>query len=151
MQGALTAKNLATFEDLDHNVFSKRRWAELDRSHAQDVIVQWPDGHVTHGIEQHAKELDAMFVYAPDTRIQHHPIKIAAGDWTAVMGVLEGTFTEPMPRPDGTTIAPTGRAFKIPMVTLGRWNAEGLMIEEYLFWDNEAFLDQIGIGPRGPR
>lgn len=149
MQGALTAKNLATFDDLDYNVFSNRRWSDLRKSHAHDILVHWPDGHVTQGLEQHAKDLEAMFVYAPDTRIKHHPIKIAAGEWTAVMGVMEGTFTEPMPRPDGTTIPPTGKAFKIPMVTLGRWNKDGLMVEEYLFWDNQTFMNQIGLGPSG--
>lgn len=42
-----------------------------------------------------------MFVWAPDTRIEQHPIKIASGQWISVIGVIEGTFTEPMPLPSG--------------------------------------------------
>jgi len=145
-QGAQIAKNLATFDAHDYDVFSHRRWSELGKSHAQDLLVQWPDGHVEQGLEAHARSFDAMFAFAPDARITQHPIKIAAGEWTAVMGVMEGTFTEPMPRPDGATIPPTGRSFQIPMVTLGRWNKDGLLIEEYLFWDNLALLNQIGVG-----
>ena len=31
------------------------------------------------------------------------------------------------------------------MVTIGRWE-NGLMEEEWLFWDNAAFMKQIGAG-----
>lgn len=85
-----------------------------------------------------------MFVYAPDTRIEEHPIRIASGEWTAVTGIMEGTFSRPMPVGDGTTIPPTGRAFKLSMVTIGRWQ-NGVMAEEWLFWDNQAFMRQIGL------
>jgi len=61
------------------------------------------------------------------------------------MGVLEGTFTEPMPTGDGNFIQPTGKAFKINMVTIGRWNDQGAMDEEWLFWDNLTFMKQIGL------
>jgi hypothetical protein len=30
------------------------------------------------------------------------------------------------------------------MATVGHWK-DGLMIEEYLFWDNQAFMKQIGL------
>ena len=34
---------------------------------------------------------------APDTRIETHPVRFGQGEWTGVIGVIEGTFTEPMP------------------------------------------------------
>lgn len=137
--------HLETFDDLDFNVFTGQKWDELHHSHAQNVIAHWPDGRTTEGLEAHIEDLKAMFVYAPDTRIQEHPIRIASGEYIAVTGVLEGTFTEPMPLPDGTTIAPTGKAFKLSMVTIGRWE-NGVMAEEWLFWDNQTFMNQIGLG-----
>lgn len=136
--------NLATFDELDYEVFTGQKWDELGHSHAQDVIVHWPDGRTTEGIDVHIEDLKAMFVFAPDTRILSHPIRIASGEWTAVHGVLEGTFTEPMPTADGTMIEPTGRTFTIPMATIGRWE-DGTMSEEWLFWDNHLFLMQIGL------
>jgi hypothetical protein len=145
-EAARIAANLANFDDLDFNVFTGQKWAELHRSHAANITVHWPDGHSTQGIEKHIEDLKAMFVWAPDTRIKEHPIKVAQGDWTAVIGTLEGTFTQPMPIGDGKTIAPTGKAFKIRMATFGRWNSEGTMDEEYLFWDNQEFMKQIGLG-----
>ena len=133
---------LAKFDDLDFNVFTNQQWDRLHESHAADITVYWPDGHATHGIEKHIEDLKAMFVYAPDTRIKVHPVKIASGEWTSVIGEMEGTFTKPMPTGDGKSIAPTGKAFKIRMCTVGHWK-NGVMEEEYLFWDNKTFMDQI--------
>jgi SnoaL-like polyketide cyclase len=85
-----------------------------------------------------------MFVYAPDTRIKEHPVKIASGEWTSVIGVMEGTFTKPMPMGDDKSIPPTGKAFNLVMCTVGHWK-DGVMDEEYLFWDNQTFMKQIGV------
>ena len=145
-QDALLATRLATFDELDYDVFSNQKWAELHKSHAQDIVVHWPDGHTTTGIDVHTKDLAAMFVFAPDTRIKEHPVKLGSGPYTAVIGVMVGTFTQPMPLPDGTSIPPTGKAFKISMATIGRWNAEGTMAEEFLFWDNATYMRQLGLG-----
>ena len=138
--------NLANFDDLDYNVFTGQKWAELHRSHSQNITVHWPDGHATQGLDKHIEDLKAMFVWAPDTRIKEHPVKVAQGEWTAVIGIMEGTFTQPMPIGDGKTIPPTGKAFKLRMATFGRWNPQGTMDEEYLFWDNQEFMKQIGLG-----
>jgi hypothetical protein len=47
-----------------------------------------------------------MFAYAPDTRIKHHPVRFGSsnGEWTAVTGVFQGTFTKPMPIGNGKFI-----------------------------------------------
>ena len=139
------AKNLATFDELDFVVFTNEEWTRLHESHAEDILVHWPDGSTTKGIERHIEDLKKMFVYAPDTRIKEHPIKIGSGNLTAVMGVMEGTFTKPMPIGDGKFIDPTGKAFKINMVTIGLWNDKGVMYEEYLFWDNLTYMKQLGL------
>lgn len=139
------AKNLATFDELDFKVFTNQEWTRLHESHTDDILVHWPDGSTTKGLDRHIEDLAKMFVYAPDTRIKEHPIKIGQGNLTAVMGVMEGTFTEPMPIGDGKFIDPTGKAFKINMVTIGLWNDEGVMYEEYLFWDNLTYMRQLGL------
>lgn len=141
----LASQHLKTFDDLDFDVFTNQKWDRLKESHSEDITVYWPDGHQTKGIERHIEDLKAMFVYAPDTRILEHPVRIASGEWTSVIGVMEGTFTEPMPTADGKMIPPTGKSFKLVMCTVGHWN-NGVMDEEYLFWDNQEFMKQIGLG-----
>jgi len=138
------ADHTATFDNLDYVVFTQQQWERLHESHSKDVVVHWPDGHQTVGIEKHIEDLKAMFVYAPDTRIKVHTVKFGSGEWTAVIGIMEGTFTKPMPTADGKTIQPTGKPFKITMCTIGHWK-DGVMNEEYLFWDNLTFMKQIGL------
>jgi hypothetical protein len=138
-------KNLAVFDTLDFVVFNRQQWLRLHESHAADVKVFWPDGHMTQGLDVHMKDLSAMFVYAPDTRVQEHSISFGAGRYTAVTGVFAGTFTKPMPFGNGRFMQPTRKAFKIPMATICVWE-NGLIVEEHLFWDNEAYMKQIGLG-----
>jgi len=137
-------KNLTTFDTLDYVVFSNQQWVRLHESHAKDVIVNWPDGHQTVGIDKHIEDLKAMFVYAPDTQIKVHPVKIGSGDFTAVTGIMTGTFSKPMPIGGGKFIQPTGKKYSIAMCTVGHWK-NGVMIEEWLYWDNLTFLKQIGL------
>jgi hypothetical protein len=146
---AVLAKNLANFDDLDFRVYTGQQRQDLHKSHAKDVVVHWPDGHTTKGIEKHIEDLKYMWTFAPDNRIKEHPVRFgtADGEWTAVTGWLEGTFTKPMALPDGKTIAPTGKAYRIPMATIGHWGKDGVMSEEYLFWDNGEFMKQIGLAP----
>jgi hypothetical protein len=146
MAEKLAKAQIATFDTLDFDVFTNQKWDRLHESHAKDITVHWPDGHQTKGIEKHIEDLKAMFVYAPDTRIQEHPVKVAQGEWTSVIGVMEGTFTKPMPIGEGKTIPPTGKAFKLVMCTVGHWK-NGVMDEEYLFWDNQTYMKQIGLAP----
>ena len=139
------AKNLQTFDTLDYTVFSNQQWVRLHESHAKNIKVNWPDGHYTTGIERHIADLKNMFVYAPDTKIKIHPIRFGSGNMTCVTGVMTGTFTLPMPIGDGKFIQPTGKTFSLPMCTVGIWK-DGVMIEEYLFWDNQTYMNQLGLG-----
>jgi hypothetical protein len=61
---------------------------------------------------------------APDSRILDHPIKIAAGNWTAVTGTLPGNVT---------------------MVTVAHWE-NGRIAEEYLFMQNPTVMNQAEPG-----
>lgn len=142
---ALVQQHLSTFDTLDYTVFSNQEWNRLHESHAKNVRVFWPDGHLTQGIDVHIEDLKKLFVHAPDTRIKQHPIKFGSGNFTAVTGVFEGTFTKPMPLGNGQFIQPTGKAFKMPMATIGIWE-NGVMKEEHLFWDNQTYANQIGLG-----
>lgn len=143
---ALTEKRLAMFDTLDYEYYSNQKWDLFKHNHADNIKVYYPDGMTTTGLcPQHIDMLTPMFVFAPDTKIKEHPVRFGSGDWTAVIGVMEGTFSKPMPIGNGKTIPPTGKKFKLSMTTLGHWGPDGKMIEEYLFWDNQSFMKQIGL------
>ena len=96
------------------------------------------------GLDAHIDDLKQIFVFAPDTRVISHPIRIAKGNWTAVPGEFAGTFSKPMPIGEGKTIAATNQSFKLTMVTIGQWE-NVVMKEEWLYWDNQEFMRQIGL------
>jgi hypothetical protein len=137
--------HLITFDELDFDVFTHAEWNRLGESHAKSIRVHWPDGHFTDGIDKHIADLAALVAWAPDTRILEHPVRVAKGNLTAVTGVMRGTFTRPMADGKGGFIAPTGKAYAINMATVGLWNRSGVMGEEFLFWDNLTFYQQIGL------
>ncbi|MFF3766531.1 ester cyclase [Streptomyces sp. NPDC001922] len=138
-------KLLEVFDELDFVVYSGQQWDRLGESHAQNIRVHWPDGHYTDGLDRHIADMKGQFVWAPDTRITEHPIRIAKENLTSVTGVMKGTFTRPMPDGKGGFIQPTGKKFSVNMATVGIWNKHRVMEEEFLFWDNGTFYQQIGL------
>lgn len=142
---ALTEMRLTRFDSLDFEFYSNQDWKNFNISHADDIKVYYPDGMITTGLApQHIDMLTPMFVFAPDTKIKKHPVKFGSGDWTCVIGEMEGTFSQPMPIGNGKTIPPTNKKFKLSMATIGQWK-DGKMVAEYLFWDNQSFMKQIGL------
>jgi hypothetical protein len=141
----ITAERLRRFDSLDFQFYSNQKWDSFAISHDENIKVFYPDGTTTTGLyPQHIDMLIPMFAFAPDTKITSHPVKFGSGGWTAVIGEMEGTFTQPMPVGLGKTIPPTGKKFKLSMSTIGHWK-DGKMIEEYLHWDNQSLMRQLGL------
>jgi len=136
--------NLSKMDDFNSNVFSGQRWELLGKSHAQNVVVHWPDGRTTNELGQHEQDLRAIFEWAPDTRITDHTVRVANGDWTAVTGIMEGTFTQPMTMPDGKNIPPTGKRYSLPVATFAHWK-DRVMDEKHIYYDNDALFTQLGV------
>ena len=56
-----TASRLKTFDALDFDVFSNQKWDRFKESHAQDIKVYWPDGHVTESLDKHISDMKDLF------------------------------------------------------------------------------------------
>ena len=143
---ALTEMRLQRFDSLDFEFYNKQNWEGFKISHADNIQVIYPDGKETKGTyPAHIDMLTPMFAFAPDTKIRKHPVSFGSGDWTCVVGEMDGTFSKPMKMPNGKVIQPTNKKFMLRMCTVGHWK-DGKMTEEYLFWDNAALMQQIGLG-----
>jgi hypothetical protein len=116
--------NLERFDKLDFEAWNNRNWTLFREIHGPDVLVVDFNGNATRGIEQHVQWAMAAISAAPDSRILDHPIKIAAGNWTAVTGTLPGNVT---------------------MVTVAHWE-DGRIAEEYLFMQNPTVMNQAELG-----
>jgi hypothetical protein len=53
----LAKAHIVKFDTLDFDVFTNQKWDRLKESHAKDILVNWPDGHQTNGIEKHIEDL----------------------------------------------------------------------------------------------
>ena len=108
---AQVEQNLANFDRLDFEGWNGQDWDLFTQLHAADTHVEG-FGTNTDGIELHVAWAQEFIAANPDTyQILSHPIRIGAGDWTAVTGLLQ----------DGSTMA-----------TIARWE-NGQIAEEYLF------------------
>ena len=138
-------RRMGVLDNMDFVVWSNQQWDKIHESHSDDVIAVFPDGRVSRGIGQHIEDMKQMFTWAPDSKIHVHPVKFGQGNWTALIGEMEGDFTKPMMMPGMKPIAPTGKHFKMPMATYSHWNKDGKMDIEFVFWDNAAWMKQIGV------
>lgn len=137
-------RNIELFDRADFELFSKQDWPGFGTSHAEDVHVVMPDGREVNGMKAHMSDMVDLFESFPDMTIEEHPIKVAEGDWTAVVGIISGTFTKPMVLSDGTSIPPTGKKARMKMATFARWKNDQIA-EEILFWDRAEWMRQLGI------
>jgi SnoaL-like polyketide cyclase len=136
--------NLDRFHENEFDGFNARDWDRFQRLHAADVQVTMPDGTVVNGLAAHLQDMLDILVYLPDARIVEHTVKVASDNWTAVIGILGGTFSAPMPLPDGASIPATGNTLSLPVATFSRWE-DGRIAEETLFWDSGRFMSQLGL------
>lgn len=136
--------NLEKFDKVDES-FSQRKDMKLFRElHCADVKVFFPDGRTTVGVDQHVQDIEGMFNGTPNLRVTSHPVKVGSGEWTAVTGIGEATFSEPMKLPDGSSIPPTGKTGQILMATFARWS-NGCIAEEHLYFDGATYMKGLGL------
>ena len=138
------AANLARFDQLDFEAYTKKNWDLFRHIHCSDVVVTNPDGTQTHGIEEHVTAVQSIFSWAPEQAIDEHPTKVGQGDWTAVVGRWRGTFSQPLSLPDGSSIPPTGKSWDIHLATFAHWR-DGCIDQEQLFSDTLTLQRQVGL------
>ncbi len=138
-------ENLQTFRKLDFEGFNKKNWDIFDKIHAESVVITWPgQPEPTKGRAAHHKEIVEMFKTFPDMRVEEHLVAFGQGDWTCGVSIFSGTHKGPMIGPDGKTIPPTNKKFKVELVTVAHWK-NGEIVEEKLFYDLVGMMRQLGL------
>ena len=136
--------NLSLYDELDLKAFNNRDFKRIEEIHGPNVKVYNTDNTLTEGFNPHHQgELEFLFTTFSDFEIYDHIIGFGAGDWTAGASKCRGTFDTPMRLPDGRVVQPTGKRFDVRIATLAKWK-DGRIEEEWLFWDNEDWMRQIG-------
>ena len=63
-----------------------------------------------------------------------------------VVVVLRAVQDGQVPGPDGKVLPPTGKSFEVDFCTVARWDEDGQIVEENLFYDVVGMMKQIGLG-----
>ena len=129
---------------ISSNPCSPAKRTNIKQIHADDVKVYNPDGTITEPMPPHADELQFLFDTF-DFRVAKHIVGFGFGEWTAGISISEGKWVKPLTLPDGTVLQPTGKPVSLKIATIARWE-NGRIAEEYLFWDNADWNQQIGLG-----
>lgn len=141
-----TAQLLALMKKGD-DAFNARDFEAVDAVHHPDMVA-----HITglaepvYGRAAHAAAMDQMLRIFPDIHVRNdpYPVQFGSGDWITVVTRATGTFTGEMVLPDGTVIAPTGKAFDVEFGQTTKWDGDRLVIIS-AFWDAALQAQQIGL------
>jgi predicted ester cyclase len=139
-------RNMELMQTLDDS-WNNQDWDTFDKRHENNVVVRWPAQPATHGIHDHRAEGVQMFKTFPDNHVGNRPYKtlFASGDWTCSIARFTGTMKGSMTGPDRKEIAPTGKSFEVDFCTVARWDENGQIVEENLFYDVVGMMKQIGL------
>jgi len=140
-----TEDNLLLMKSLD-DAWNAQDWDTFNRRHAEETDVTWPgQKEPTHGRANHRIESMEFFKTFENT-IENDPyiVQFGSGDWTCTIARWRGKMIGPLRAPDGRLVAPTGRSFDLEFCTVARWK-NGEIVEEKLFFDQVALLQQIGV------
>jgi predicted ester cyclase len=116
----------------------------VTKLYTQDaVMIQSNEPEPVRGHAALLKSYQGFFKAFPGVRTEF-PTIMFSGDTIIFEGVCHGTFTGPLATPDGD-VAPTGKSFKFPVVFLAKISPDGLIAEDRSYFDNLAFMKQLGL------
>ena len=141
-----TAHLLALMKKGD-DAFNARDLAAVDAVHHPEMIAYITGlAEPVYGRKAHAAAMAQMLRIFPDMHVYSdpYPIRFGSGDWITVVTRATGTFTGEMALPDGTVIAPTGKAFDVEFGQTSKWDGDRLVIIS-AFWDAALQRRQIGL------
>jgi hypothetical protein len=128
------------------DAFNARDWGAVDAVHHPDMVA-----HVTglaepiYGSKAHSEAMQQFLWSFADMHVNTpYPMQFGSGDWITVVTNVTGTFTGEMTLPDGTVIAPTGKAFDLEFGQTTKWDGDRLIIIS-AFWDSALQAKQLGL------
>lgn len=111
---------------------------------AEDAVATTPDGQL-RGRDAIAAYMGDFTVALPDSGFDYEH-EYEAGDTAVDEGWFHGTNTGPLKLPGGQTLPPTGKPVRIHGCDIATVK-DGRIIDYRLYFDELAFLDQLGLAP----
>src|ERR1700734_3098114 len=127
--------------------FNARDLATVAEVHHPDMVAYISGlAEPVYGKQAHAAAMQQMLAVFPDLHVYSdpYPIQFGSGDWITVVTNATGTFTGEMTLPDGTVIAPTGKAFDVEFGQTTKGDGDQLIVIS-AFYDADVQRQQIGL------
>ncbi|GAB7103564.1 hypothetical protein JCM4814A_18780 [Streptomyces phaeofaciens JCM 4814] len=116
---------------------------------AQDAVAVTPDGGELHGRDDIAEYWRQMTEAVPEGSYESlHAYEV--GDTAIDEGWFSGRNTGPIQLPSGDSLPPTQKEFRIRGVDFATVDADGLIADYRLYFDEMEFLGQLGLLPDEP-
>jgi len=126
--------------------FNARDFEAVDAVHHPDMVAYIPGlAEPIYGAEAHSAAMQQFLRSFPDMHVNTpYLIQFGSGDWITVVTNATGTFTGEMTLPDGTVIAPTGKAFDLEFGQTTKWEGDRLIVIA-AFLDAALQRQQLGL------
>ena len=128
------------------DAFNARDWDAVDTVHHPDMVAYITGlAEPIYGSEAHSAAMQQFLRSFPDMHVNTpYPLRFGSGDWITVVTNVTGTFAGEMTLPDGTVIAPTGRAFDLEFGQTTKWDGDRLIVIS-AFWNAAVQARQLGL------
>ncbi|MGH8080211.1 MAG: ester cyclase [Lysobacter sp.] len=150
-QQSYYARNKRIFAHGDR-AWNARDMAGFMDAHTPDVLVYQPGSlQPRHGRNAHQADMHTLFEVFPDIKLGpvkpdglvDYKMQVADGNWMAAISHMTGTFEKTLPFGAGKIIQPNGKRFGVDLATIARMTDEGMIAEEYLFYDQFLMFQQL--------
>jgi hypothetical protein len=145
-QNANRAAHLIELMTKGDNAFNARDWETVDTVHDPNMVAYVTGlAEPIYGSKAHSVAMQQFLQSFPDMHVNTpYPIQFGSGDWITVVTKVTGSFTGEMTRPDGTVIAPTGKAFDLEFGQTTKWEGDRIIVIA-AFWDTALQQQQLGL------
>lgn len=122
--------------------------AAVAAAYAEDAVAVTPDEGELKGRDEIVRYLGGFLAALPDftweSAAEHE-----SGDTSIDEGWVVGTNTGPLPLPDGTTLAATGKPVRVRSCDIATV-AGGRIVRHHFYFDQVELFTQLGLTPGQP-
>jgi len=127
---------------IGQTAIAKEDEAALDAYFADDFVLHGPDGDADF---QFVKDFQASLRNALTGFACERSAVISRGDLVAARTTMSGVFDNTLTISPVGPIKPNGARVVLHLINFFRFHSDGTLRDEWVQWDNLAFLRQLGV------
>ncbi|MEE9164176.1 MAG: ester cyclase [Thermoplasmata archaeon] len=127
-------------------MFNAQDWDRFFANAAESIVTHAPDlEEPLKGLKAYRERFETNVEAFPDQHIETKQV-FGQGEWVVLEGIFTGTHEGAFPGPGGQEIPATHKRVELPLALVFKIEG-GKTTEEHDYYDNLAFLSQLGLAP----